>query len=173
MEAGFLGGAIRLVAATTTLAAGVNLPARRVILKHHWVGRPSQWLTSTQLQQMAGRAGRAGLDTAGEVVLLCPRGADPTPFARLLHVSSFNFPVLCRKPLFVLKLQEIRHVGAADHTSIYCQPCMLPQRLLLQASIPSGNRKVLPFFGMSAGVITIFLRLASLERVLLASTSKI
>lgn len=90
VESGYSGGGIRLIAATMTLAAGVNLPARRVILKHHWVGQPSCWLSTTQVQQMAGRAGRAGLDTRGEVVLIAPQPSQNLqPFADLLKVD-FN-----------------------------------------------------------------------------------
>ena len=45
------------------------------------------WLNTTQVQQMAGRAGRAGLDTQGEVVMLCPpRCKDLGPYADLLKV---------------------------------------------------------------------------------------
>ena len=46
------------------------------------------WLNTTQVQQMAGRAGRAGLDTEGEVIMLCPpRCKDLAPYANLLRVS--------------------------------------------------------------------------------------
>ena len=89
VEGAYMSGAIRVIAATMTLAAGVNLPARRVVLKHHWVGQTTQWLSTTQVQQMAGRAGRAGLDTTGEVVLLCPpRVRELAPYANLLTVSD-------------------------------------------------------------------------------------
>lgn len=58
VEAGYRAGAITVLTATSTLAAGVNLPARRVILRtiHQGAGPVSR----AQYLQMIGRAGRAG-----------------------------------------------------------------------------------------------------------------
>jgi replicative superfamily II helicase len=53
-------GAVSVLCATSTLAAGINLPARRVIFREMWLGRPQQVYTPSEYHQMAGRAGRAG-----------------------------------------------------------------------------------------------------------------
>lgn len=63
IEGAFKQNIIRVLVATSTLSSGVNLPARRVIIKSPQChGFPIDIL---QYRQMIGRAGRMGVDTAG------------------------------------------------------------------------------------------------------------
>jgi helicase len=73
IETGFRDGIIKVISATPTLAAGLNLPARRVIIKGYRRYDANFGLTPIpvlEYKQMAGRAGRPRLDPYGESVLI-------------------------------------------------------------------------------------------------------
>jgi helicase len=76
LEQGFLKRKIKVLASTTTLAAGLNLPARRVIVydvTRYESGLGRVRIPVLEYHQMAGRAGRPGLDPYGEAVLIAKR----------------------------------------------------------------------------------------------------
>ncbi|OUM69308.1 hypothetical protein PIROE2DRAFT_22480, partial [Piromyces sp. E2] len=69
LEEAFRNGIINVLIATSTLASGVNLPARRVIFEQPFIG--IEFINSLSYTQMKGRAGRKGKDTYGESFLIC------------------------------------------------------------------------------------------------------
>lgn len=77
-------GVIRVIVATCSLAAGINLPARRVILQGARMGR--DLVGPAMLRQMRGRAGRKGKDEIGESYLCCQK-ADLEEVAQLLEAD--------------------------------------------------------------------------------------
>ena len=73
VEEGFRKGLIKSISSTPTLAAGLNLPARRVIIRDYQrfaAGEGMQPIPVSEYHQMAGRAGRPQLDPYGEAVLI-------------------------------------------------------------------------------------------------------
>lgn len=68
IENAFQARILNVICATSTLAAGVNLPARRVIFRNPKIAKDI--LTVARYKQMAGRAGRAGIDEFGESFML-------------------------------------------------------------------------------------------------------
>ncbi len=73
VEDGFRNNEIKVIACTPTLAFGLNLPARRVIIKSYRRYNPNYGMEPIPIleyKQMAGRAGRPHLDPSGECVLI-------------------------------------------------------------------------------------------------------
>ncbi len=73
VEEGFRKGLIGCISSTPTLAAGLNLPARRVIIRdylRYTAGEGMQPIPVSEYHQMAGRAGRPHLDPYGEAILI-------------------------------------------------------------------------------------------------------
>ncbi|MFA7694408.1 MAG: ATP-dependent DNA helicase [Methanoregula sp.] len=73
VEEAFRKGWIKCISSTPTLAAGLNLPARRVVIRDYLrfsAGEGMQPIPVSEYRQMAGRAGRPRLDPYGEAILI-------------------------------------------------------------------------------------------------------
>ncbi len=79
-------GLLNAIFATSTVAAGVDFPARTVVITNADARGNDGWrsLTASELQQMTGRAGRRGRDNVGFVVLAPGQFQNPKKIAELL-----------------------------------------------------------------------------------------
>jgi helicase len=73
IETAFREGTVKVITATPTLAAGINMPAFRTVvndLKRFSSFRGMSWLPILEVEQMMGRAGRPKYDTEGQAILM-------------------------------------------------------------------------------------------------------
>ncbi|MDD3374807.1 MAG: DEAD/DEAH box helicase [Candidatus Omnitrophica bacterium] len=110
IEDSFKQNIIKIICSTPTLAAGVNLPARRTILrdtKRYQAGVGAAYIPASEYKQCAGRAGRPGYDEYGEAVIIAKSlsesqllfdryiNADPEPvISKLGNESALRMHVL-------------------------------------------------------------------------------
>ncbi len=91
VEALFQKGLIKVVFATETLALGINMPAKSVVLERlvKWNGETHVDLTPGEYTQLTGRAGRRGIDVEGHAVVLWQPGLDPRSLAGLASTRTY------------------------------------------------------------------------------------
>ena len=94
VELAFSEGLLGAVFATETLALGINMPARSVVITQlrKWNGVDHVMLTPGQYTQLTGRAGRRGIDTVGHAVVPYQIGAEPAIVASL--ASKRTYPLI-------------------------------------------------------------------------------
>jgi ATP-dependent RNA helicase HelY len=87
----FEAGLVRAVFATETLALGINMPARTVVIERldKWNGETHADLTAGEYTQLTGRAGRRGIDVEGHAVVLWHPGLDPASVAGLAGTRTY------------------------------------------------------------------------------------
>jgi ATP-dependent RNA helicase HelY len=87
----FVRGLVKAVFATETLALGINMPARSVVLEKlvKWNGETHADITPGEFTQLTGRAGRRGIDVEGHAVVLWQRGFDPAGLAGLAGTRTY------------------------------------------------------------------------------------
>ena len=87
----FLRKLVRVVFATETLALGINMPARTVVLERldKFNGESRVQITPGEYTQLTGRAGRRGIDTRGHSVIPWSGNLDPASVAGLASKRSY------------------------------------------------------------------------------------
>jgi ATP-dependent RNA helicase HelY len=110
----FVGGLCKAVFATETLALGINMPARTVVLEKlsKWNGETHADITPGEYTQLTGRAGRRGLDVEGHAVVLWQPGINPSEVAGL--ASTRTYPLRSSfRPSYNMAVNLVHQVGRA------------------------------------------------------------
>ena len=108
----FVRGLVRSVFATETLALGINMPARSVVLERltKWNGETHADVTPGEYTQLTGRAGRRGIDVEGHAVVVWQPGLDPRAVAGL--ASTRTYPLRSSfRPSYNMAVNLVGQVG--------------------------------------------------------------
>ncbi len=108
----FTQGRIRAVFATETLALGINMPARTVVLEKlvKYNGEAHVDITPAEYTQLTGRAGRRGIDVEGHAVVQWSRGTDPMAVGGL--ASTRTYPLRSSfRPTYNMAVNLVAQVG--------------------------------------------------------------
>lgn len=91
VEEMYVRGLCKVVFATETLALGINMPARTVVIEKltKWNGETHADITPGEYTQLTGRSGRRGLDVEGHGVVLWQPGMNPTEVAGLASTRTY------------------------------------------------------------------------------------
>ena len=119
VEEAFSLGLVKVVFATETLALGINMPARTVVLDKlvKYNGASHADITPGEYTQLTGRAGRRGIDVEGHAVVTWQAGLDPRALAGL--ASRRTYPLRSAfTPTYNMAVNLIASVGARRATQI-------------------------------------------------------
>ena len=109
----FQAGLVKCVFATETLALGINMPARTVVLEKlsKWNGESHVSISPGEFTQLTGRAGRRGIDIEGNAVILWNKDVESASVAGL--ASTRTYPLKSSfKPTYNMTINLISQFGA-------------------------------------------------------------
>jgi ATP-dependent RNA helicase HelY len=109
----FVRGLVKVVFATETLALGINMPARTVVLERlvKYNGEAHVELTAGEYTQLTGRAGRRGIDVEGHAVVIWQPGVDPRQVGGL--ASTRTYPLRSSfRPAYNMAVNLVDRLGA-------------------------------------------------------------
>jgi ATP-dependent RNA helicase HelY len=109
----FQKGLVKAVFATETLALGINMPARTVVIEKlsKWNGEAHVAISPGEYTQLTGRAGRRGIDIEGNAVILWSNDLDSTSVGGL--ASTRTYPLRSSfKPTYNMSINLISQFGA-------------------------------------------------------------
>ena len=109
----FQEGLVKAIFATETLALGINMPARTVVLEKlsKWNGEGHVAISAGEYTQLTGRAGRRGIDIEGNAVILWNNDLDSNSVGGL--ASTRTYPLKSSfKPTYNMSVNLISQFGA-------------------------------------------------------------
>jgi ATP-dependent RNA helicase HelY len=109
----FQSGLVKAVFATETLALGINMPARTVVMEKlsKWNGEGHVAVSAGEYTQLTGRAGRRGIDIEGNAVILWNNDLDSNSVAGL--ASTRTYPLKSSfKPTYNMSINLISQFGS-------------------------------------------------------------
>lgn len=115
----FVRGLCKVVFATETLALGINMPARTVVLEKlvKYNGEAHVDLTPGEYTQLTGRAGRRGIDVEGHAVVVWQPGIDPKAVGGL--ASTRTYPLRSSfRPGYNMAVNLVNQLGAESARAI-------------------------------------------------------
>ncbi|QOW37126.1 RNA helicase [Nocardia seriolae] len=115
----FVRGLVRAVFATETLALGINMPARTVVLERlvKFNGESHAELTPGEYTQLTGRAGRRGIDIEGHAVVLWQPEVDTSAVAGL--ASTRTYPLRSSfRPGYNMSINLVDRMGAVESRAL-------------------------------------------------------
>ncbi|MGW5113534.1 DEAD/DEAH box helicase [Nocardia sp. NPDC004123] len=115
----FVRGLVRAVFATETLALGINMPARTVVLERlvKFNGESHAELTPGEYTQLTGRAGRRGIDVEGHAVVLWQPEVDTSAVAGL--ASTRTYPLRSSfRPGYNMSINLVDRMGAVESRAL-------------------------------------------------------
>jgi ATP-dependent RNA helicase HelY len=115
VEACFVQGLVKVVFATETLAVGINMPARSVVIEKlsKFTGEHHEFLTPGEFTQLTGRAGRRGLDDRGHAVVLWNPFVHFDQVANLASSRSFRLTSSFR-PTYNMAVNLVRSYSSDE-----------------------------------------------------------
>lgn len=141
---------LRVLISTATLAWGVNLPARCVIIKGTQVYKDGNWadLDSLDVTQMLGRAGRPGYDKEGEGIII----TDQSKVDFYMNLMNEQLPVesklIGRLPDFINSECVIGNIESLEDAVDWLSETYLSSRM--QTVLESGSPQQLSMYGIES-----------------------
>lgn len=146
----FRGKYIKVLVSTATLAWGVNLPARTVIIKGTQVYKDGRWtdLDSLDVTQMLGRAGRPGFDKEGEGIVITQQSQVDFYMSLMTEQLPVESKLIARLAEFINAECVVGNIESTNDIIKWISETYLSSRMESLLSSPDNNGRYLNMYGI-------------------------